>query len=39
MSYHFTKTYHSSFEDAVSAVVEELKREGFGISEEGHYGL
>ena len=34
MSYHFTKTYRSSFEDAVSQVVEELKKEGFGVLTE-----
>jgi len=31
MSYYFSKTLNVSFEEAVSKVTEELKREGFGI--------
>lgn len=34
MSYHFGKTIDLSFEDAVSRVTEELKKEGFGILTE-----
>ena len=34
MSYHFTKTCRISFEDAINKVVEELKKEGFGILTE-----
>ena len=31
MQYYFNKTLHMSFDDAVTHVVEELKREGFGV--------
>jgi uncharacterized protein (DUF302 family) len=31
MSYYFSKTLNVSFEEAVSKVTEELKKEGFGI--------
>jgi uncharacterized protein (DUF302 family) len=31
MSYYFSKTIRSSFDDAVSRTVEELKKEGFGV--------
>lgn len=31
MSYHFSKTLKASFEEAISKVTEELKKEGFGI--------
>ncbi len=31
MSYYFSKTIQSSFDDAVSRTVEELKNEGFGV--------
>lgn len=34
MSYHFTKSCRMSFEDAIKKVVEELKKEGFGILTE-----
>jgi uncharacterized protein (DUF302 family) len=34
MSYYFTKVVDISFEDAVSRVIEELKKEGFGILTE-----
>ncbi|HNW29737.1 MAG TPA: DUF302 domain-containing protein [Spirochaetota bacterium] len=34
MSYYFNKTIKSSFDDAVSRVIEELKREGFGVLTE-----
>ena len=34
MSYYFTKVVDISFEDGVSRVVEELKKEGFGILTE-----
>jgi uncharacterized protein (DUF302 family) len=31
MQYYFNKTLHMSFDDAVTGVVEALKKEGFGI--------
>jgi uncharacterized protein (DUF302 family) len=31
VSYHFSKTINASFDEAVSRVTEELKKEGFGI--------
>jgi len=31
MSYHFSKTLNLSFDEAISKVTEELKKEGFGI--------
>jgi len=31
MSYHFSKTVDKSFDDAISKVTEELKKEGFGV--------
>jgi len=31
MAYYFSKTLHSSFDEAVGRVTEELKKEGFGI--------
>ena len=34
MSYYFSKTLASSFDEAVSKVTEELKKEGFGILTE-----
>jgi uncharacterized protein (DUF302 family) len=34
MSYYFSKTLNVSFEDAVGKVIEELKKEGFGILTE-----
>lgn len=34
MSYHFTTTLNTSFDDAISRVTEALKREGFGILTE-----
>lgn len=34
MSYYFSKTVEMSFEKAISRVIEELKREGFGILTE-----
>lgn len=34
MSYHFSKTLDLSFEEAISKVTEELKKEGFGILTE-----
>ena len=34
MSYYFNKTLNISFEDAISKVTEELKKEGFGILTE-----
>src|SRR4030067_1217010 len=34
MSYYFSKTIESSFEDAINKVTEELKNEGFGILTE-----
>jgi uncharacterized protein (DUF302 family) len=34
MSYYFSKTVDMSFEKAMSRVIEELKREGFGILTE-----
>lgn len=34
MSYYFTKTVSQSFGETIAAVVDELKREGFGIITE-----
>lgn len=34
MSYHFSKTLDCSFDEAISMVIEELKKEGFGILTE-----
>jgi uncharacterized protein (DUF302 family) len=34
MSYHFSKTLNYSFDEAISMVIEELKKEGFGILTE-----
>lgn len=34
MSYHFSKTCNLSFEDAISKVTEDLKKEGFGVLTE-----
>jgi uncharacterized protein (DUF302 family) len=34
MSYHFTKTVKTSFDDAIKKTVDELKKEGFGILTE-----
>jgi uncharacterized protein (DUF302 family) len=34
MTYHFSKTVQSSFEDAISKVTDELKKEGFGVLTE-----
>ena len=34
MSYYFAKTLDTSFEEAISRVTEELKKEGFGILTE-----
>lgn len=34
MSYYFSKTISVSFDDAISRVTEELKKEGFGILTE-----
>ena len=34
MSYHFTKTVRTSFDDAIKKTVDELKKEGFGILTE-----
>jgi uncharacterized protein (DUF302 family) len=34
MSYYFSKTVKVSFEDAISLVTDELKKEGFGILTE-----
>lgn len=34
MSYYFSKTIQSSFDDAVSKTIEELKKEGFGVLTE-----
>ncbi len=34
MSYYFNKTLHISFDDAITKVTEELKKEGFGILTE-----
>lgn len=34
MSYYFNKTVEMSFDDAVSKVTEELKKEGFGVLTE-----
>lgn len=31
MSYYFSKTFSSSFAEAVTRVIEELKKEGFGV--------
>jgi uncharacterized protein (DUF302 family) len=31
MSYYFSKTVQTTFDDAVSRVTEELKKEGFGV--------
>jgi uncharacterized protein (DUF302 family) len=31
MSYYFSKTLHLSFDEAVDHVVQELKKEGFGV--------
>lgn len=31
MSYYFSKTIQSSFEDAVTKTIDELKKEGFGV--------
>ena len=31
MAYYFSKTLHSSFDEAVARVTDELKKEGFGI--------
>ncbi|MEW6585386.1 MAG: DUF302 domain-containing protein [Nitrospirota bacterium] len=31
MAYYFSKTLHTSFEEAVTKVSEELKKEGFGV--------
>jgi uncharacterized protein (DUF302 family) len=31
MSYYFSKTVQTTFDDAVGRVIEELKKEGFGI--------
>lgn len=34
MSYYFSKTIKTSFEEAITKVTEELKKEGFGILNE-----
>ena len=34
MSYHNSKTVNLSYEDAISKVTEELKKEGFGVLTE-----
>jgi uncharacterized protein (DUF302 family) len=34
MSYHFSKTLTTTFDDAISKVTEQLKKEGFGILTE-----
>jgi len=34
MSYHFSKTLNLSFEEAISKVTEQLKKEGFGVLTE-----
>ena len=34
MTYHFSKTLNVSFDEAISKVTEELKKEGFGILTE-----
>jgi uncharacterized protein (DUF302 family) len=34
MSYHFTTTLSTSFDDAISRVTEALKKEGFGVLTE-----
>ena len=34
MSYHFSKTVRTSFDDAIKKTVDELKKEGFGILTE-----
>jgi len=31
MSYYFSRTLQTTFDDAVSRVIEELKKEGFGV--------
>lgn len=31
MSYYFSKTIQTTFDDAVARVIEELKKEGFGV--------
>ncbi len=31
MSYYFSKTVQTTFDDAVNRVIEELKKEGFGV--------
>src|SRR6266508_4399958 len=31
MSYYFSKTLQTTFDDAISRVTEELKKEGFGV--------
>jgi uncharacterized protein (DUF302 family) len=34
MSYYFSKTIQTTFDDAISRVTEELKKEGFGVLTE-----
>jgi uncharacterized protein (DUF302 family) len=34
MSYYFSKTLQTTFDDAVSRIIEELKKEGFGVLTE-----
>ncbi|NQT62521.1 MAG: DUF302 domain-containing protein [Candidatus Marinimicrobia bacterium] len=34
MSYYFTKTVEMTFDDAIKHVIEELKKEGFGVLTE-----
>ena len=34
MSYYFSKTVQTTFDDAVNRVTEELKKEGFGVLTE-----
>ena len=34
MNYHFSKTLHIPFDDAVQRVTDELKKEGFGVLTE-----
>ena len=34
MTYHFSKTVQSSFDDAIRRVTDELKKEGFGVLTE-----
>lgn len=34
MSYYFSKKFHGTFDEAVAAVTDELKKEGFGILTE-----